>query len=352
MMISNEDWKNYIEKLSSLDKTAGDLMLKWVQKNGFSDSEALTDYAYALVTKYGEGSAALAAEMYDAVAEMSGKFYPPAETAPTPDYEDVAKAVNGTRRWSQNEKAVPNTVSRMVKQTGADTTLRNAIRDQAEFAWVPNGDTCAFCITLASNGWQPASNAVAKGGHAEHIHPNCDCTFAIRFDGKGGVKGYDPEKYKRMYDEAEGGNSKEKINSIRRMKYQENKDRINAQKREAYAERTQKYKSIVTKKRVELPKVFHGAHFKSPMDDSQESFLDTVAAYATDEQITPQDIAYVRDNIHQVSKKENIGKVVTLSSMNYVYTIELMDYLDYNILWKTPNDDNLNDAIARRRARR
>jgi len=38
--------------------------------------------------------------------------------------------------------------------------------------------------------------------------------------------------------------------------------------------------------------------------------------------------------------------------MDYVYVIEMKDYLDYNILWKIPNDDNLNDAIARKRRRR
>ena len=45
--------------------------------------------------------------------------------------------------------------------------LKNALRDGAEFAWVPNGDTCAFCMTLASRGWQRASKRAIKNGHAE-----------------------------------------------------------------------------------------------------------------------------------------------------------------------------------------
>ena len=36
----------------------------------------------------------------------------------------------------------------------------------------------------------------------------------------------------------------------------------------------------------------------------------------------------------------------------YISKDEMKDYLDYNILWKIPNDDNLNDAIARKRRRR
>ena len=85
-------------------------------------------------------------------------------------------------------------VSRLVKQAGADTTLKNAIRDGAEWAWVPHGDTCPFCITLASNGWQPASKKALKGDHAQHIHAHCDCEYAIRFDSSTTVAGYDPDK--------------------------------------------------------------------------------------------------------------------------------------------------------------
>ena len=158
----------------------------------------------------------------------------PAETA---SYRQVAGTVRAVAEESRSEEAMGAAVGRMVKQAGADTTLKNAIRDGAEFAWVPSGDTCAFCITLASRGWQRASRKAIKGGHAEHIHNNCDCTYAIRFDGEGGVAGYDPEKYRAMYDAAEGDTPQEKINSMRRAQYAENKDEINVQKRAAYSER-------------------------------------------------------------------------------------------------------------------
>lgn len=138
--------------------------------------------------------------------------------------------VNATK--NQNPANLPNGVSRLVKRAGADTTLKNAVRDGAEWAWVPHGDTCPFCITLASNGWQKASSKVLKGGHAEHIHANCDCEFAIRFDHKTTVAGYDPEKYLKQYRDAGGD-----INKMRRVNYAANKERINAQKRAAYAAR-------------------------------------------------------------------------------------------------------------------
>lgn len=237
MTISAKAWAAYIRKLSALNEKAAEEMRDFVARRGFSDMDALIGYAYGLATKYGEGAAALAAEMYDAVAEKSGVQTEPAVPAPTASYSDVARTVQGVAKTSRNPEEMGGAVGRLVKQAGADTTLQNALRDGAEFAWVPSGDTCAFCITLASRGWQRASQKAIKGGHAEHIHSNCDCTYAIRFDGKGGVAGYDPDKYLRMYENAEGSTPKEKINAMRRENYAEHKEEINAQKRAAWAER-------------------------------------------------------------------------------------------------------------------
>ena len=246
LTVSAKDWDAYIRRLSALNETAAEKMRDFVKKNGFGDMNALIDYAYALATKYGEGAAALSAAMYDAVAELSGKLFDPAIPAETASYQQVAKTVQGVAKVSQNPEEMGSAVGRLVKQAGADTTLRNALRDGAEFAWVPSGDTCAFCITLASRGWQRASKKAIKGGHAEHIHSNCDCTYAIRFDGKGGVAGYDPEKYLRMYEGAEGDTPREKINAMRRENYAEHKEEINAQKRAAYAERNE-FRSVLAK---------------------------------------------------------------------------------------------------------
>ena len=128
-----------------------------------------------------------------------------------------------------------NAVGRLVKMAGADTTLYNAMRDGSQFAWIPAGDTCAFCITLASRGWQNISKKALKNGHAEHIHANCDCTYAVRFSERDNVAGYNPEEYEGMYYAADGNTPKERINYLRRDAYAKNKEKINAQKRSAYA---------------------------------------------------------------------------------------------------------------------
>lgn len=230
MQITARTWNEYIARLSKLNERAGQLMQEYVAAHGTEDGPALIAYAHALVTKYGEGSAELACQMYDALAEASKANLPAAEPAATAEYGEVARMVNATKR--QNPANLPNGVRRLVKRAGADTTLHNAIRDGAEWAWVPHGDTCPFCIMLASNGWQKASAKLLKGGHAEHIHANCDCEFAVRFDGSTTVAGYDPEKYLRQY-RAAGSD----VNAMRRIDYAAHRERINAQKRAAYAAR-------------------------------------------------------------------------------------------------------------------
>lgn len=228
MQITTRTWNNYIARLSRLNEAAGQKMREYIRLHGTDDTEALISYAYAVITRYGEGSAELACQMYDALAEAEGMLLPAAEPAATASYGEVARMVHATK--DQNPENLPSGVSRLVKRASADTTLHNAVRDGAQWAWVPHGDTCPFCITLASRGWQTASQKLLKNGHAEHIHSNCDCEFAVRFHSGTSVAGYDPEKYLRQY-RAAGSD----VNAMRRIDYAARKDAINAQKRAAYA---------------------------------------------------------------------------------------------------------------------
>lgn len=223
MKLSAKEWQNYITKLSQINIKAATLMQTYIDRYGFDNNDALIDYAYSLVSKYGEASGVLAAEMYDAIAVKSGVNVPPAEVAEPASYQYTAKAINGTMLNEYN--TVSSTVGRLVKQVAADTTLKNALRDGAKFAWIPHGDTCAFCITLASRGWQYMSKNALKNGHAEHIHANCDCEYAISFDANPQVEGYDPQYYKDIYYGAEGNTPRERINAIRREQYAASKEK-------------------------------------------------------------------------------------------------------------------------------
>lgn len=273
MRISESFWVNYIETLAKIDSTAAEKMKEFLK--GYNSAEdggqKLIDVAYMLATRYGEAAAELACEMYDEIAAESGMVLPPAEPAATATYEETAKAINGTLKTFLNPDQPAVTVGRLVKQAGQDTTLKNALRDGAEFAWIPHGDTCAFCIALASRGWQVMSKKALKNGHAEHIHGNCDCSYAVRFDDSQ-YAGYDPDQYLKMYEDADGRSSKDKINSMRRMKYAQDPEAIRAQKREAYTLRQQALdlQSIVSDGRIKKGAASFGAGERVYYDENAD----------------------------------------------------------------------------------
>lgn len=245
--ISDEVWDAYITGLRKINQKASQDMFKYLATHDWAASnaakQAAIDYAFALSAKYGEGASELACEMYDSIMAASG--YPVYEAVPadTASISEVAKAFNGTAKTG-NPQIMADAVGRLVKLAAADTTLQNAKRDGAQFAWIPRGDTCAFCLALASRGWQDISKATLRKGHAEHIHANCDCQYAARMNDSMDVAGYNPEAYRRMYYDADlDGQSptpEHRINAMRRQMYQHNKDEINAQKRAAYAKRQER----------------------------------------------------------------------------------------------------------------
>lgn len=236
MTISAKAWKNYITTLRKVSDRASTEMEAFVRTQSAHFNEgvitlneyyaSVIDYANALATKYGEAAGAAACDMYDAISGLQGAKVAPAVMAPTATRSEVAKAVRGTMK-TRNPKIVADAVGRQVKLVGVDTMQQNALRDGAEWAWIPQGDTCAFCLTLASQGWQRASKNAIKDGHAEHIHANCDCTYAVRFDSGLDVEGYDPQEYRDLYYDAplrddESATPKNRINAMRRQFYAEN----------------------------------------------------------------------------------------------------------------------------------
>lgn len=235
------DWEKYIERLRKVNDTATAKIKTYLDTHAIKtrdEIKAMLDYAYAISTKYGEAAASLAADMYDDILILSGvsgvSFAEPAEME---TYRNVCHEIMAAYNGMGTKAVIPAVVSRYVKMAGVDTMLKNAINAGAEYAWIPHGDTCAYCIMLAGMGWQRASKSAMEGGHAKHVHANCDCTYAIRFNDKVKYPSYRPQMYARMYENAEGATEKEKLNSMRRAFYAENKEEINAQKRDAYERR-------------------------------------------------------------------------------------------------------------------
>ena len=248
MIVTARAINAYREKLHAISEKAAEEVQKYMLEHAFNVDDEFLDFADEIVVKYGEAAGALSAEFYDNLADYwneqnnrSGDVQP-AEIADLPTEDEVAKTVYGTLK--ESDRKIPGAISRLVKRTAEDTTLKNAIRDGADFAWIPAGDTCPFCLMLASRGWQRASKKALKNGHAEHIHANCNCTYAVRFGDDMKYPSYNPDVYMEMYESAEGDTWEEKLNSMRRAEYAENRDEIRAQKREAYARATE-FRSVI-----------------------------------------------------------------------------------------------------------
>ncbi|MCR5174617.1 MAG: hypothetical protein K6C09_08340 [Oscillospiraceae bacterium] len=213
MKIPRSSWLKYIQKLSTVNQQAASAMQRWMDDNPSASIEEIISVAFAISNKYGDASAALTCEMYDALASAQGVILPSAEPAPNATIGEIRKAIYGTLK--NRVTSIPDTVSRRVKMVGADTLLKNARRDGAEFAWIAMGDTCVKCLIISSAGWRRMSKKAIAGDHAEHIHANCDCEYCVRFDGKSTVEGYDPEALREKYESFEG-TPKEKENAWRR----------------------------------------------------------------------------------------------------------------------------------------
>ncbi len=243
MTITGTAWEKYINALRQVNDAAADRVRKVLERYDLKNlspaaRQEIINWVYDITATYSEASAELACQMYDAISEASGVSVPPAEPAPVPEYKEVAIATNGTLK-TLNPDIVAQASARLVKRTGVDTTMNNAIRDGAMWAWIPMGDTCAFCHMLASNGWQRASKKAMRNGHADHIHANCDCTYAVSYRGGEEYENiYDPDELYAEYNEANrNGRWRDAMNVMRREEYARNKDMINAQKRAAYAKR-------------------------------------------------------------------------------------------------------------------
>ena len=246
MTITDRVWTRYVGSLREISTKAAAEVTRYMASHEigtYEGRQALIAFAHAIATKYGEAAGTLACDMYDALAELSEVLLPPAAPAATATMEETARAVVGTLKQSPDGLLTPDAIGRLARLAGVDTTMQNALRDGAWWAWIPRGDTCAFCITLASNGWQKASKAALKGNHAEHVHANCDCTYAVKFDPFSDVEGYDPDRYYDMYADSPGRSSQQKINALRRKLYEANSDEINRQKRSAYEKRRERESS-------------------------------------------------------------------------------------------------------------
>lgn len=97
-------------------------------------------------------------------------------------------------------RAVGDMAADQTRRMANRTMTRNAERDGYGWARVPVGDTCGWCLMLASRGFAYGSERSA-GGEGNKYHDGCNCEVIPGFPGIE-VEGYDPDALYDVYDAA------------------------------------------------------------------------------------------------------------------------------------------------------
>lgn len=159
--------------------------------------DVLVSQAQTLAKHYGDAAVGLAAEFFEAATGL---------TTRVPDY-DLSDAVEGSARWAAGDlfagnpadaqKKFRGAMQRHAKQPGRDLLYDNADRRGVTFARIPVGDTCSWCLMLASRGFIYTS--ARNAGEARRFHDWDDCII-LPSTSKDIPVEYDPEKLYEIYN--------------------------------------------------------------------------------------------------------------------------------------------------------
>lgn len=173
--------------------------------------EDVTQTAVAIAEKYGMLGCELGAQWYDLCSELAGLDVDPAYL-PDPDVETIERAANAAAGKSRKgdygafNNFLNNMVMTSIRETGQANLWRDYDRGRAPGRWarVPIGETCAWCLMLASQGAWYVSEQSALGKEAGHYHSDCDCV-AVYHAEPDGIAGYgrDLDYYKKLYYDAD-----------------------------------------------------------------------------------------------------------------------------------------------------
>lgn len=186
--------------------------------NADMTNEEIMQAAAAVAAKFRLLGAELGAQWYDLCARLAGVDVDPADVdAAVASYDASlvrAESAYGTYKAIPQGMAVDkffadfvtSQVQASIRDTGNANLWRDYMRGVRGGRWarVPVGETCAWCLMLASNGAWYLTEESALGREAGHYHVHCNCvavyyTDAERIAGYGQTLG----EYKEMYYQAE-----------------------------------------------------------------------------------------------------------------------------------------------------
>lgn len=174
--------------------------------------DEVVELAVRVAEKYSYLGCELGAQWYDLCSELAGVDVDPAELAEVdPDELEIRaqaafdRASDGSLISDALNYYLQNQIENSIRRTGSANLNRDYERGMAGGKWarVPVGETCAWCLMLASQGAWYLSEETAKGIDPDHYHDGCDCVAVYHADPES-IAGYaELTRYKEMYYDAE-----------------------------------------------------------------------------------------------------------------------------------------------------
>jgi len=188
---------------------------------GYRRTRLVYDYFPALIERYGSAAAVLGADVFEAEAVEMG-IKPRVDLVPGVNAERASARLLAELNATTTLASSLALVDELVKQPYRSTFQDSAIASGAGWARVPRGDTCAFCIMLASRGGVYKTSDIAEFGYSgKKYHGECDCVPVLVRDEGDYPSGYDPDalydKYMSARDQAGSGDTRRILASMRKL---------------------------------------------------------------------------------------------------------------------------------------
>lgn len=168
----------------------------------YAARDALIEQGTQLAERYGHAAVGVAAEFFETATGLAAK----------PAGVDLSDQVEGSVRWAvgdlfegnpaEAQKKFTGAMQRHAQQPGRDTLFEGAHKRGVTFARIPQGDTCSWCLMLASRGfiYTTARNA----GDGRVFHDWCDCLI-VPATATDLPPEYDPDKLYELYKDVHAG---------------------------------------------------------------------------------------------------------------------------------------------------
>ena len=192
-----------------LKQAAIDEFMEYVHE-GMTMDEVI-DAATNVSVKYGYLAEELGAQWYDLCAELAGvgadaAYLPDIDAQSIRDSAATAAESGGDVQSVFNE-FISNSIQESIRGTGYANLRRDYERGTGGGKWarVPVGDTCAWCMMLASQGaWYLDEKSALTSKHGGEYHRHCNC-IAVFYANSEEIAGYMPtlRGFKQKYYDAD-----------------------------------------------------------------------------------------------------------------------------------------------------